>query len=172
MMSPGMHRDPKYPGKFGIPDYIINTPQKTAQWWFVAAVAALLVLPFGVWGTIYREGDVAIGLYFALAALMGLNAWMLRNDINEDVPYLLTSIASAVVGLGAFGFLGGVKAFPEGQWMAGIISVGIILMLLNIIFRSWQSMLVIGVFTEQKRRPETKASVRPPKAPSLPGGRS
>ena len=165
MSSPGMHRDPRYPGKFGIPDYIINTPQRTAHWWLVATVAMLVVLPFGIWGLVDRGGNVAIGLYAALVLLMGLNAWMLRNDINEDVPYLVTSIVSAVIGLGAFAFLGAAKAFPDGQWMAGAIAVGIMLIMVNIVFRSWQSMLVIGVFTEQKRRVDTVGSKRPPASP-------
>ena len=165
MIGPGMHRDPRYRGKLGIPEEVLNTPQKTAQWWLVAAVAMLVVLPFGLWGFVYRGGNAAMGLYFALVLVAGLNAWMLRNDINEDLPYLAASIVSGVAGLGAFAFLGPAKAFMQGQLVAGAISVAIMLIMLNVIFRSWQSLLVIGVFTEQKRRPETVASKRPEKTP-------
>ena len=170
MIGPGMHRDPRYRGKLGIPEEIINTPQKTAQWWLVAAVAMLVVLPFGLWGFVYRGGNAAMGLYFALVLAAGLNAWMLRNDINEEPPYLAASILSGVVGLGTFAFLGPAKAFMQGQLVAGAICVAIMLIMLNVIFRSWQSLLVIGTFTEQKRRPGTVASRRPDRTPPQPPG--
>lgn len=161
MLSPGMHRDPKYSGKFGIPSFIANTPQKTAQWWLVAAIAMLLVLPFGMYGALCGAGPLYLGLYGVLALLMLLNAWFLRNDINETTPYLVTSVISAIIGLATFGYLGSVEGFMEGRIVAGLISIGIILIMLNIIYRSWQSMLLIGVFTEQKSEPKTVGSKRP-----------
>src|SRR5688572_16758335 len=93
----GLGRDPEYHGKFGIPDYIINTPQKPAQWWLVAMFGLLLALPFGIWDVIEDGGSLVIAGYVALIILTALNSWILRNDINETIQYLSFAILSGVI---------------------------------------------------------------------------
>lgn len=155
MKTQGLGRDPKYPGKFGIPDYIINTPQKPAQWWAVAMVLLLVALPFGLRGMLDDGGTVVTAGYIALIVLAGLNAWFLRNDINETVPFLSFAVASGITLLLAAGYASVFEAFPDGHVVAGILTLGAAIIALHNIYRAWQGLLVIGVFTEQKTPPDS-----------------
>src|SRR5437867_4224633 len=127
----GLGRDPKYPGKFGIPDYIVNTPQKPAQWWAVAMLALLLALPFGVWGMLDRGGTLVTVGYLALVVLTASNAWLLRNDINETVPYLALAIVSGIIVLAASVFTAAFRAFPKGHPVAGVLMAAVALIALH-----------------------------------------
>ena len=153
--TPGLGRDPKYRGKFGIPDDIINTPQKPAQWWAVATLSLLLAMPFGVWDLLEREETLVMAGYFALVGLTMLNAWFLRNDINETVPYLTFAIVGGVIVLAASLLTAAFEVFPDGDWLAGFLLVAAGLIVLHNIYRAWQGLLVIGVFTEQKTPPDS-----------------
>ena len=155
LRPPGLGRAPKYRGKFGIPDDIINTPQKPAQWWAVALLTLLLALPFGLWGILEEAETLVMAGYFVLAGLTLLNAWFLRNDINETVPYLSFAMASGVIVLLAALVTAGVEAFPEGDWVAGILLVAAALIVLHNVYRAWQGLLIIGVFTEQETPPDS-----------------
>lgn len=157
----GMNRDPRYPGKLGIPDFIINTPQTIPQWWLVIFLLAFGMLPFGVWGAIFGGLDRAPGTddhlpwviaYFVLAAAFGVIAWVLRHDISQDVPQLMASLVIAAAGTALFIWLAIYRTFGDGQWFAGILVVSQILMLINVAFRSWQMALFIGMFTTQARQ--------------------
>lgn len=154
-MTQGLGRDPKYPGKFGIPDYIINTPQKPAQWWAVAMLALLLALPFGVWDMLQRDGTPVMAGYFVLIVLTALNAWFLRNDINETVPYLSFALVSGFIVLLASAFTALFKAIPREDWLAGVLTAAAALIALHNIYRAWQGLLVIGLFTEQEVPPDS-----------------
>lgn len=154
-MTQGLGRDPKYPGKFGIPDYIINTPQKPAQWWAVAMLALLLALPFGVWDMLQRDGTPVMAGYFVLIVLTALNAWFLRNDINETVPYLCFALVSGFIVLLASAFTALFKAIPQEDWLAGVLTAAAALIALHNIYRAWQGLLVIGLFTEQEVPPDS-----------------
>jgi hypothetical protein len=151
----GLGRDPKYHGKFGIPDYIINTPQKPAQWWLVAFMALVIALPFGVWGTLEDRGTLATLGYALMAAVSILNAWFLRNDINETYSFLSFAMAS-----GAFVIVGSLytaifESFPNEHWIAGLLLLSVVLLAVHNIYRAWQGMLVTGLFTEQQTPPDS-----------------
>lgn len=157
----GMNRDPRYEGPrglgaLGLSNDIVNWPQRIAQWWLVAFLLAFFALPWGVWGALFDQsrsgGVVFVSVYFVIAALFGLCGWILRNEIGEDYPQLTISILASLAGLAAFIWLCIFRTFSDGQWFAGIVCVVICLVAVNILFRSWQLMLVIGLFTEQKRQ--------------------
>ena len=155
MSTQGLGRDPKYPGKFGIPDYIINTPQKPAQWWAVAMLALLLAMPFGLWGMLEDGGTQVTAGYLVLVVLTALNTWFLRNDINETGSYLSFAMASGVIVLFASAYTALFEAFPSEQWIAGILTTAAALIVLHNIYRAWQGLLVIGLFTEQETPPDS-----------------
>ncbi len=155
LRTPGLGRDPKYRGKFGIPEDIINTPQKPAQWWAVALLALLLALPFGLWGMLEDAKTLVVAGFVALVVLTLLNAWFLRNDINETVPFLSFAIVSGVVVLLASAYTAGFEAFPENHVVAGTLLMAAALIVLHNIYRAWQGLLVIGVFTEQEVPPDS-----------------
>lgn len=157
----GMNRDPRYPGKFGFPDFIINTPQTIPQWWLVIFLSAFGMLPWGIWGAIFDGLDRTPGTndglpwvigYFVLAAAFGIIAWVLRHEIHQDIPQLLTSLVIAAAGVALFIWLAIYRTFGDGQWFAGIWVVLQLLMLINVAFRSWQMALFIGMFTTQPRQ--------------------
>jgi hypothetical protein len=152
--TPGLGRDPKYPGKFGVPDYILNTPQTPAQWWAVALLALLIALPAGVWGMLDDEGSAAQAGYGLLVALTLLNAWFLRNDINETLPFLSFAILSGLVLLVAGAFTS-YRAFEDEHWVAGVLTLAAALIGLHNVYRAWQGLLITGVFTEQKVPPDS-----------------
>ena len=147
----GLHRDPRYPGKFGIPDFLINTPQTVPQWWLVVFLLGFVILPFGWWGAVEDGGGAAFGGYFALVGITAATAWMIRNEISQDVPQMLFSTALGWASLGAYVYIAAIHMFPEGQWVACTIACFAALFSLNIIYRSWQHLLAIGLWTVQKR---------------------
>lgn len=154
MQTPGLGRDPRYHGKLGLPDYIINTPQKPAQWWAVALVALLVALPAGMWSLLYDNGGAAQVGYGVLIALALLNAWFLRNDINETLPFLSFAILSGIVLLAGGGYLA-YLAFDVAKGVADVLVLSAALIGLHNVYRAWQGVIVIGVFTEQKVPPDS-----------------
>jgi hypothetical protein len=150
-----MGRDPRYHGKFGIPDFIINTPQKPPQWWLVAMLALMVALPLGMWDILDEAGALAAAGYAALIVLTGLNAWFLRNDINETYPYLWFALASGLILLIASVYMAAFEAIPDEQWLAAVLLIGTALIALHNTYRAWQALLIIGLFTEQKVPPDS-----------------
>jgi len=156
----GMNRDPNYQGPrglgfLGLSTDIINWPQTIAQWWGAAFFLMLFALPWGIWGALLDEdrygGFWLLGTYLVMAGLFLLMSWVLRNEKSEDFPQLLTSIIVGIISLPGVLWLSLFRTFSDGQWFAGLVVVFIFLVLLNQIFRSWQLMLIIGLFTEQPR---------------------
>src|SRR5262245_27029879 len=154
LKTQGLGRDPQYHGKFGIPDYIVNTPQKPAQWWAVAAFVLLLALPFGVLDLLDGAGTAPAAGYGVLFAVALMNAWLLRNDINETVPFLAFAMAGGVALLLGGGFTA-LRSFQDSHVLAGLLTLGAAVIGLHNTYRAWQGLLVIGIFTEQKVPPDS-----------------
>ena len=156
----GMNRDPNYQGPrglgfLGLSTDIVNWPQTIAQWWGTAFLLMFFALPWGIWGALFDQnrygGSWMVAAYSLITVLFLLMSWVLRNEKSEDIPQLTLSILIGLLSLpGALWFLI-FRTFSDGQWFAGIIIIFLSLILLNQIFRSWQLMLVIGLFTEQPR---------------------
>jgi hypothetical protein len=156
----GMNRDPEHRGPkgvsaLGLSTDIINWPQTIAQWWGTAFLLAFFALPWGIWGALFDEtrlgGVVMVAVYFSVSVLFGVAGLALRHARGEDYLQLTSSMALGALGLAGTIWLGIYRTFSDGQWFAGIVVVAISLILINQVFRSWQTMLVLGLFTEQKR---------------------
>ncbi len=156
----GMNRDPEHRGPKGVSALglsadIVNWPQTIAQWWGMAFLLAFFALPWGIWGALFDDtrlgGGVMVAAYFVVSTLFGLMGWALRNARSEDFAQLTLSMLVGALGLAGTIWLGIYRTFGDGQWFAGIVVAAISLILINQVFRSWQTMLVLGLFTEQKR---------------------
>ncbi|MBM3939638.1 MAG: hypothetical protein FJ318_01835 [SAR202 cluster bacterium] len=165
----GLNRDPRYPGHFGIPSDIVNVPQTVPQWWAVVFILALVILPFGVWGALtdttrvnglIHGGTVLTVAYFVYVALTGIAGWIIRHEKFEEMPQIFFSIVIALVTIAVNVWLIVFRTFGDGQWFAGSIAVAQTLFAINILYRSWQIALVIGLFTTQPRRLDTVGSTR------------
>lgn len=156
----GMNRDPDYAGPrgagpLGLTTDIVNWPQTMAQWWGIAFLLALFALPWGIWGALFdsaRLGGPAMTTgYFVATGLFLVMAWILRHERFEDIAQLTVSMIVGAAGLAGGIWLATFRTFGDGQWFAGIVVAVICLIMINQVFRAWQTMLVIGLFTEQPK---------------------
>ena len=156
----GMNRDPEHAsprgmGPLGLNKDIINWPQTMAQWWGVAFLLTLFALPWGIWGALADStrlgGPLMTAAYFGAAGFFIVMGWVLRHERSEDFPQLTASMVVGAAGLAGGIWLAIYRTFGDGQWFAGIVVVGICLIMINQVFRAWQTMLVIGLFTEQPK---------------------
>ena len=152
----GMNRDPGYPGPrglgaLGLSRDIIDWPQTPAQWWGVGFLLTFFALPWGLWGTLFGIGLHAVITYFVMAGLAGLVGWLLRHPINEDYAQLWASMVVSAAALAGTIWLAAFYTFSNGQWFGGTVVTIIAAIAVNILFRTWQTLLVIGLFTTQER---------------------